>query len=78
MIKKFKSISWIGSGLISLFGLNVILVLAALLMDCLWLDIMAILVAALQLFLHHKLSKHRRKFKIHSRLLNLHKSHAAN
>ena len=78
MINKFKSISWIGLGWISLFGLNVILVLAALLLDYLWLDIMAILVAVLQSFLHHNLGKQRRKFKIHSRLLNLHKSHAAN
>ncbi|AMP99540.1 hypothetical protein AY601_2655 [Pedobacter cryoconitis] len=78
MINKFKSISWIGLGLIGLFGLNVVLVLAALLLDYLWLDIMAILVAVLQLFFHHTLSKHRRKFKIYSRLLNLHKSHAAN
>ncbi|MBB5621695.1 membrane protein YdbS with pleckstrin-like domain [Pedobacter cryoconitis] len=78
MLNKFKSISWIGLGLISLFGLNVVLVLAALLLDHLWLNILAILVSVLQLFLHHKLSRHRRKFKIHSRLLNLRKSHHSN
>ncbi|MET4139754.1 hypothetical protein [Pedobacter sp. UYP1] len=78
MINKFKSISWTGLGLIGLFGLNVVLVLAALLLDHLWLNVLAVLVSMLQLILHRKLKPHQRKFKIHSRLLNLQKSHSAN
>ncbi|RAJ37182.1 hypothetical protein [Pedobacter cryoconitis] len=78
MINKFKSISWIGLGLIGLFGLNVMLVLAALLLDDDWLTVLSILFTVLQLFLYRKLKPQQRKFKIHSRLLNLQKSHAAN
>ncbi|MBB6272301.1 hypothetical protein HDF26_002758 [Pedobacter cryoconitis] len=78
MINKFKSISWVGLGLICVFGLNVTLILAALLLDYLLLDILAFLVSVFQLFLYQKLNPEKRKFKIHSKILNLKKSHSAN
>ncbi|KIO76753.1 hypothetical protein TH53_13080 [Pedobacter lusitanus] len=69
MINKFKSISWIGLGLICAFGLNVAIVLAALLLDYLWLNVLAILIAVCQLFVHQKIKPAKGKLKIHNKIL---------
>jgi len=56
MIEKFRSISWIGLGLICIFCLNMMLVITAFIADNQWLDLLAILVSAIHIFWYSKLN----------------------